>query len=434
MAQLTNTVLNGKLVVNGNIYGNLIGNASTATSAANAVSLNGKAESALSVSYATTASSATNATLANSATSIATTAATSTSTYVLLGVVSSTAAQTPVRTGIEIIGTNINACTYTLNVGTIKGNYEVEGAVEQATYAVSAGYAGYALKLNNGSSDFAVGSSFRPVYFINGVPVATSTTLEVSITGNAATATQAVSLGTNAGSTTLPVYFSGGKPVATSTTLDVSITGKASTAGTADIGNTVKKTATSSNSTYYIPFVSGSTSAASTSLYVGNSKAFTFNPSTGVVSAPTFSGTLVGNASTATYATSLKVQNYTTSPGYLLAAVSATGTSLPIYANTNIIYYPSISTLKTPSISVNNIIHNDSTELTIGNSLNEQYVRFIEDTVFDQGVEINGSFTVGDNPVVTDASAFSHKIKVLTSTEFAAISDKSTDIIYFITP
>ena len=161
MAQLTNTVLNGKLVVNGNIHGNLIGNASTATSAANAVSLNGKAESALSVSYATTASTATNATLANSATKIATTAASASSTYVLLGALSDTAAQTPVRTGIEIIGTNINACTYTLNVGTIKGNYEVEGAVEQATYAVSAGYAGYALKLKNGSSDFAVGSSFR---------------------------------------------------------------------------------------------------------------------------------------------------------------------------------------------------------------------------------------------------------------------------------
>ena len=752
MAQLTNTVLNGKLVVNGNIYGNLIGNASTATSAANAVSLNGKAESALSVSYATTASTATNATNATSATKIATDAATSTSTYVLLGIVSSTAVQKPVRTGIEIVGTNINACTYTLNVGTIKGNYEVEGAVEQATYAVSAGYAGYALKLNNGSSDFSIGSSTLPVYFSGGIPVATSTTLAVSITGNAATATTAnnatslnskaesalsvshastatsatsagytakvsatsstsknyiigaVSIGSSqsilanasiyvnsgntvvaptfsgafsgnassatyasrvvttskqtgsyhltmvsastsdtdgadlfvsnskaltynvstgvvsatafsgiikpnttnlddktdyycalpfidctdgtstdnkpidtispevihfskstsddtptfvlslvtyshvnskmiakefvgtatkanglsssagsasvpvyfnasgnatavtsiskgliptdffpqkiqtqyqtntnfygasypiyakwvtpdiakwlvdgyetaahysqvlinssynkvdAGSSTLPVYFSGGVPVATSTTLGVSITGKASTAGTADISNTVKKTATSSNSTYYIPFVSGSTSAASASIYVGNSKAFTFNPSTGVVTATKFSGAFSGNATSATsatYATSLKVQNYTTSPGYLLAAVSSTGTSLPIYANTNIVYYPSISTLKTPSISVNNIIHNDSMELVIGNSSNEQYVRFIEDTVFDQGVDIDGSLRVGNKPVVTDAAAFGHKIHVLTSTEFAALSEKNTDTIYFITP
>ena len=480
MAQLTNTVLNGKLVVNGNIHGNLIGNASTATSAANAVSLNGKAESALSVSYATTASTATNATLANSATKIATTAAVSTSTYVLLGVVSSTAAQTPVRTGIEIIGTNINACTYTLNVGTIKGNYEVEGAVEQATYAVSAGYAGYALKLNNGSSDFAVGSSFRPVYFINGVPVATSTTLEVSITGNAATATQAVSLGTNAGSTTLPVYFSGGKPVATSTTLAISITGNASTAsnasslnGKAESALSVSHASTATSATsatsaasatyasrvvttskqtgsYHLTMVSASTSDTDgADIFVSNSKALTYNVSTGVVSATTFSGSLSGTATKATsanYATSLKVQNYTTSPGYLLAAVSSTGASLPIYANTNIIYYPSISTLKTPSISVNNIIHTNGNNLTIGNSSNSDYVQFVEDVdvhgtlgvhdkaTFDGEVYMNSNVYINDRFPVLNNSTIGYAIQVLSSTEFAALQDKSTAVIYFITP
>lgn len=72
------------------------------------------------------------------------------------------------------------------------------------------------------------GTSTLPVYFnSNGEPVACGTSLAVSITGNAATAT---ALTSNAGSATLPIYFSGGKPVACNTTLEVSISGNAATA------------------------------------------------------------------------------------------------------------------------------------------------------------------------------------------------------------
>lgn len=72
------------------------------------------------------------------------------------------------------------------------------------------------------------GSATLPVYFnADGEPVACNTSLAVSISGNAATAT---ALTSNAGSSTLPIYFSGGKPAACSTTLGVSITGNAATA------------------------------------------------------------------------------------------------------------------------------------------------------------------------------------------------------------
>jgi hypothetical protein len=70
-----------------------------------------------------------------------------------------------------------------------------------------------------------VGSNVLPVYFSEGLPVACDSTLDISITGNAATATKLN--GNNAGSSTLPVYFSNGSPVACSTTLGVTITGKA---------------------------------------------------------------------------------------------------------------------------------------------------------------------------------------------------------------
>lgn len=76
------------------------------------------------------------------------------------------------------------------------------------------------------------GSATLPVYFnASGEPVACNTSLAVSISGNAATAT---ALTSNAGSSTLPIYFSGGKPVACSTTLGVSITGNATTATSAN--------------------------------------------------------------------------------------------------------------------------------------------------------------------------------------------------------
>lgn len=58
----------------------------------------------------------------------------------------------------------------------------------------------------------------------------TAPTFAGNLTGNAATATNATAadkLNSNAGSSTLPVYFSGGVPVATGTSLAVSVTGSA---------------------------------------------------------------------------------------------------------------------------------------------------------------------------------------------------------------
>ena len=66
-------------------------------------------------------------------------------------------------------------------------------------------------------------------------------TWDISITGNAATAT---ALTSNAGSSTVPIYFSGGKPVQCSTTLGVSITGNAASASAVAWGNVTGKPST----------------------------------------------------------------------------------------------------------------------------------------------------------------------------------------------
>lgn len=54
-----------------------------------------------------------------------------------------------------------------------------------------------------------------------------ATTFHGALTGNASSATIASSLSTSSGNLTLPIYFSNGVPVSCSTTLDVSITGNA---------------------------------------------------------------------------------------------------------------------------------------------------------------------------------------------------------------
>lgn len=76
-----------------------------------------------------------------------------------------------------------------------------------------------------GNSGGTVGSATVPVYSDNGV-LKTIT----SYSGNAATATTASKLSTNAGSSTRPVYFSGGVPIQCSDTLGVNISGNAASA------------------------------------------------------------------------------------------------------------------------------------------------------------------------------------------------------------
>ncbi len=67
-----------------------------------------------------------------------------------------------------------------------------------------------------------VGSSTKPVYFSNGIPVQCNDTLGNSISGNAATATLASSankLNTSAGGNTNPIYFANGIPVSSTASI-----------------------------------------------------------------------------------------------------------------------------------------------------------------------------------------------------------------------
>ena len=214
----------------------------------------------------------------------------------------------------------------------INGKLKVNGTIEGSLSgnATSANSATTASKLSTSS-----GNSTLPVYFSNGVPVSCSTTLGVSITGNANSAT---SLQTSAGSKTMPVYFSGGKPVQCSGTLGLTsadsnkLGGKAaadykaafstvstsgstltftridgttqeatisvSVSGTSVSANSVKiENKSNSSTTGYLVGVS-TTGETYQSLYATSK--ISFNTSTGLFTAKTFSGAFSGNATSAT--------------------------------------------------------------------------------------------------------------------------------------
>lgn len=96
--------------------------------------------------------------------------------------------------------------------------YFRESLMSDDHYAGSASSGGAATSANKLNTN--AGSATLPVYFSNGIPVACSTNLGVSITGNAASATKLTS---SAGSTTQPIYFKDGKPVATTYSLNATI-------------------------------------------------------------------------------------------------------------------------------------------------------------------------------------------------------------------
>lgn len=96
--------------------------------------------------------------------------------------------------------------------------YFRESLMSDDHYAGSASPGGAATSANKLNTN--AGSAALPVYFSNGIPVACSTNLGVSITGNAASATKLTS---NAGSTIQPIYFKDGKPIATTYSLNATV-------------------------------------------------------------------------------------------------------------------------------------------------------------------------------------------------------------------
>jgi len=195
-----------------------------------------------------------------------------------------------------------------------------------------------------------------------------ATTFSGDLSGNALTATTATNA-TNVGITTdntSGTYYipfaktsgTGNKPLFiddTTTPLTYnpstgvftapSFSGSVSTATTA---TNVTTTSDNTSGTYYIPF-SKTTAGTSTALYLDDTTTpLTYNPSTSVVTATTFSGNAT-TATTATTATNVTTTSDNTSGTYYLPFIKTTaGASTPLYVDDTtgpLSYNPSTSTL-----------------------------------------------------------------------------------------
>ena len=225
---------------------------------------------------------------------------------------------------------------YDINTNTLTGQnselINVTGNASTANHANESTKLVYAT--NNTYADYDIGSSTVPVYFSGGIPVETSTTLGVCITGNASTATYATSAGTassatvasslataSAGSSSLPVYFSDGAPVETSTTLGVCITGNAATA---DLTASIKTTTASASTNYYLFGGSGDT-GATTGAIVYNTGIVINDSTIGESTSPvTVIGSLTGTADSAKKLVAANGSGY-----------SAGSSTEPVYFDTN---------------------------------------------------------------------------------------------------
>lgn len=353
MAQLSNTIINGKLKVNGTIEGSLSGNATSANSAATASKLStSSGNSTLPVYFSNGVPVSCSTTLgvsitgnANSATSLQTSAGSATMPVYFSG---GKPVQCSGTLGLTSADSNKlggkAAADYKAAFSTVSASgstltfTRINGTTQEATISVSVSGtsdSANAVKIENKSNSSTTGylvgvstagETYQSLYATSKISFNTSTglftakTFSGAFSGNATTAT---ALKSNAGSTTLPVYFSGGKPVACSTTLGVSITGTATRSNEINLGYL------SSEINNDLPLLTKSPMSGTLTSYepVAMTHDISVNPNAKYFKVPgytvfasTFDGNLNGtatNAEEATIANTVKMGTVTTSSGYI---------------------------------------------------------------------------------------------------------------------
>ena len=267
-------------------------------------------------------------------------------------------------TTFEAIGTvtldpaNLNVNLTPTGTGTVIINPATLGSIDNmsigATIADTGRFTTVESTVTTGTAPFIVAST---------TPVA-----NLSIGGNAATSTVSANstvtaVGVNATyyptfvsatSGDLPIDVDGGLTYNPSTnnlsttTFTGDLIGNASTATNATNSANAGITLTSANATYYPTFVSGT----SGNLPIDAGSGLTFNPSTNTLSTTTFNGALVGNASSATAASTITITSVGINATYYPTFVDATTGNLAAGVDIGLTYNPSTNTLSTTALNL----------------------------------------------------------------------------------
>ena len=184
--------------------------------------------------------------------------------------------------------------------------------------------------------------------------------------------------------------------------------------GFATTAQNINVVAASTNATHYIAFT---TAASGSGLATSTDAELTYNPSTNVLSATTFSGAFTGNVTgTATTAQNINVAAATTSAThYLTFTPAATGSGLAVSTDTDLSYNPSTNVLTVTTVSGNvtgNLTGNVTGFATTAQNLNvvaastnaTHYVTFSPSTS-GSGVAVSTDAQLTYNPSTDTLSA-----------------------------
>ncbi len=334
---------------------NTIGNASTTFS--------GNATTATSATTATTATNANNINLNNN---------TSNATEYLLFSSSATGNQA-VNTNSAIVvnpstntignasttfsgnATTATTATTATNANNIYINYSNTSSTYYPTF--TNGYLNDAPLNTNNNLSYVPLSGTLYATTLSGQYSVTSTTTNISYyfpmyTGNS-TSNYLAYIGSG-------LSFNPSTNILTTTTFSGALSGNATTATsatTATNSNNVNLNNNTSNATEYLLFSSSATGNQA----INTNSGLTCNPSTGLITATTFSGALSGNATSATSATSATnstnstnvnlTNNTTNATQYIPFSTTATGNQ-PLNTNTALSYNPSTHALSNNSVAV----------------------------------------------------------------------------------
>jgi hypothetical protein len=162
--------------------------------------------------------------------------------------------------------------------------------------------------------------------------------------------------------TTTPLTYNPSTSNLSATTFTGSLSGNATSATTATNADNILLTSDNTSGTYYIPFSKFAGSTTARSLFVDDTTTrLTYNPNTSNLSASTFTGSLSGNATTATTASNsnnILVTTDTTNNTYYLPFIKSLGTgNKALYVEdetTNLTFNPNTGLLQTTNIQVLN--------------------------------------------------------------------------------
>ena len=201
----------------------------------------------------------------------------------------------------------------------------------------------------------------------------------------------------------------------TAPTFNGNLSGNASSATNSTNSTNVSIAATATNSTHYLMFANGTS---------GNRRAnvdgsITYNPSSntlsttnlnlsGTLSAGTISGSLNGNASSATNATNVNVLATSTNASYYLLFAGGTSGNQRARSDAGISYNPATNTLNASNISVSgtlsgnisatNATNASKVSIATSTSSADQYITFTDGTSGNRTVKVDSGSSLRYNP------------------------------------